>query len=124
MPKSVSLIVLFDGEQQVGRLEVAMDDSRGVGMLEGHGDLDAVVDDVLPLELALLLDDAIERAAGDQLHRVPALVAAGAAAVVANDVRMLELLEDLHFALEPLGDLGVGREVRGEHFERRLSAPS
>ena len=52
MPKSESLICAVAGQQQVGRLDVAMDDAAVVGVAQGPAGIDADPGHLAPVESA------------------------------------------------------------------------
>src|SRR5205807_9770291 len=59
--------VRLDGQQDVARLDVAVDDVAGVGVVDGLGDqLDEAGGQ--PRWLRPLLDEALQRAALDEVH--------------------------------------------------------
>jgi hypothetical protein len=92
----------FGRDQDVGRLQVAMDDARAVGGVERIADLASVLQDVVELEWAL------ERFSLDVLHHQ--IVRADV--VQRADVRMIEGGDRTRFALEPV------RERRLQNLDR------
>ena len=102
MPKSASLTSLLAGQQQIRRLEIAMDHAVVVGMLERLGEHDAEMGRLAPVEPAAGLQLVLEIRPLDQLHHVIEMPLLLAKAIQANDVGVLELLEGLDLGLEPL----------------------
>ena len=109
-------------DEDVRRLEIAMDDAVIVDMLEGRADLEGDVDRVAPREAAAMLDQVVEPAPLDELHRVPVLSVFVAGVVELDDVRMRELGERLDLALEALEEAGVLGELGGEDLDGGASA--
>jgi hypothetical protein len=107
-------------EQHVGRLEIAMDDARGVGGVEapaeplrdGERTLDgqrAELDPVGERLAAHVLHDDEGRIADDEVEE-------------ARDVRMLDRSDGLRFVLEALAELGIGEELRPEQLDGHAHA--
>ena len=109
-------------DEDVRRLEIAMDDAVIVDMLEGRADLEGDVDGVAPRELAAHVDEVVEPASLDELHGVPVMPVLVAGVVELDDVRMRELGERLDLAFEALEEAGVLGEIGGEDLEGGLSA--
>ena len=85
-----------------------MDDALLVGVLQRRAELPAQPDDFLPRQPAAPLQDFQQRLALDVLHRVVRQLLVLAVAEEADDVGVLELLEDFRLALETLERPGVG----------------
>src|SRR6185312_12595265 len=97
------------GDQNVGGLEVAVNQQALVGVLDGGADLlekeEALVDGQ-PVVVAILVDGQ----SLDQLHdEIGAAVVRAPAVVEARDVGMLEAGEDLPFGDEAVEGLGAGQ---------------
>ena len=91
-----------------------MDDAVLVGVLQGGAELLAELDDFLPGHAAAAGHDVVERFALDVLHGVVARALELADAEEADDVGMVELLEDVGLALEARdGSWGCCRRGRG-----------
>ena len=90
-----------------------MDDAGVVSVLQGGAELHAVIDDLLPGQSAAAGQHAVERLAVDVLHRVIARALELADAEQADDVGVVELLEDDGLALEARRRRGCWRPGRG-----------
>ena len=122
MPKSVTLAWPCVVDDDVVRLEVAVDHAAAVGEAGGGEHLDPEVDRVLLAERRLLGDHVLERAPGQALHRdvVGALVLA--AVEDADHVGMRQRGGRLGLAAEALHELDVLGEAPVQDLERDLAA--
>ena len=92
MPKSESLISHFRRDQQIGRLDVAMDHATIVRRASGPGrSARRGVRRLAQVETTSTLDLVFQAAAFDQLHRIEQLLPLLTEAKQADDVRMAEL---------------------------------
>ncbi len=117
-PEVAELGEALRGDQDVARLDVAVDEARGVGVLEGAGDLGGEVDRLLLGETPLLAEDLLERAALDVFHDEVAAAAALADLDRADDVRMGEAPGGARLAIEALDVDRVLGEALGEDLDR------
>ena len=105
-------------DQQVGRLDIAMDDVELIGVLQSGGDL---LDDVQrPHDgnFAPLVDDLVQVGPVDVFHR-DVKVAVGFAAVVdGDDIVMPQLRSRLSFRFEPFDERGIGGPFARQNLER------
>lgn len=108
------------GDEDVGRLEVAMQYALIVHIKDGECDLGGPVDDLLLFQLlpavALLLldDELVEIPAGAELHDDVELLPLDDGLAVRDDVDVLERLQQLHLVEDVLGLFG--RLVRQLHL--------
>ena len=117
------LHLALGGQQQVARLDVAMNDAAVVGVAEGLGHLDADPQHFAPGEDPPAAQLRFQAAAGDQFHGVEEVVALLAEAEEADNVRMIEFAEGLDFGLEALAEVGLVDEGLGEELHGgRLAA--
>ncbi len=104
-------------QQDVGRLDVAMDEAGTVGLVERARNRRADVDGELRTEALLTVEQLAEALAVDELHHH------GLAAVVlehvvdGDDVGVVQPGDGDRFAPEPFGDHGIGGEVRLEPLD-------
>ena len=117
MPKSASLI-WSSVDQQVGRLEIAMDDAAVVRMLQGLGDGDADAGDFAPIEAAAGRQLVLQAAAINELHDVVQIAVLLSIAVKLDNVGMQEPLERFDFLLEGLAKVVVIAEVARQDLDR------
>ena len=109
-------------DEHVVRLDVAVDDAVLVGVAQAGEHLHRDRDRALGRERALLLDDLLERAPLEVLHR-DVRAAVGLAAVVdGDDVRVVEARGGLRLAPEALDELAVLGVALGHDLERDLAA--
>ena len=94
-------------DQQVLRLDVAVDDPSLVGHAQRLGDLLGGARRAGPGQLAAVDQPGVQRLAVDVLEHQIRLAAGLAAGVHAHDVRVVERAHQLGFARDPLGALGV-----------------
>ena len=107
-------------EQDVLRLDVAVDHPVAVGVVErvghGHGDLDRLVD----AELGLAVELGAKRLAVDERHDIVEEAVGGAGIEERQDVGVLQGGGGLDLPHEPLG-ADHGGELRLQHLERHLA---
>ena len=112
------------GDEQIGGLQVAVDDSGSVGNVEGVGDLDAEID-LLVHRKRFALDAIFQSAAFEVLHhdvvtglRFSAVFDLVFADVVDGaDVGMIEGGGGAGLAAETLEGLGIAGDFIGQEFE-------
>ena len=106
------------GDEDVRRLDVAVDDAARVGRGERERDRDGRVDGPIGTDASLVAEDVGEAAPVDVLH--DDVVGAGRLAPVvdADDVRVVEVGGRLRLAAEALDERRVVRELGEEHLER------
>ncbi len=107
--------------EDVGGLDVAMDDPLGVRGVERVGDLDAEIEDLLQLE-RLALDAVLERLAFQELHGDEALALVFADFIDGADVGMVERRGGARLALEARQRLLVAGDIFGQELERHHAA--
>src|ERR1019366_7204210 len=105
-------------DEDVLRLEIAMDDAEGVGGLEGVEDLYGVVAGDVEGELALALEDARERLALEQLHHDVGVAVLRAVDVHdLDDVGALDLGRHARLAEEALDQARAARQIRVQDLD-------
>jgi hypothetical protein len=104
------------GQQDVLRLDVAMNDAVGVRVPEGVGGLRGDAERVGERKLLLAVQPVAKRLPLDERHGEPEIAVGLAAVVHRQDVGMLEPSGETDLALEALGAEGVP-EVRMQHLE-------
>jgi len=109
---------LVAGDEDVRRLDVAMDQAGGVRDVERSGDVRDQRDRPLGLERPLAAQKAAQVDAFDPLHRDVEEPAVFAGVEHRDEVGMLEQRGDAALAQEPLAEPGVGGDGRVEHLER------
>ena len=118
-PKSVILTALDAVfEQDVARLDVAMDQARLVSRGEAGSGLAADAEDVFQLEGAFAVDFVLERLALDELHHQVGRLMRIVDGVDRDDVLVMDGRGGCGFAEEPLDGDGIGGQLRGHHFDR------
>jgi hypothetical protein len=90
-------------QQDVLRLDVAVDDPLCVRVGEGIGHLAGQLERVLQRELRLAHEPRPQRLAGDQRHHVVQQAVRGPRIKQRQDVRVLQLGRGLDLGQEPLG---------------------
>ena len=65
----------------------------------------------------MLLEKLLQRATLDHLHRIEFLRPARTPAVVLDDIRMLQLFQNRHLALEADGHLLIRHQVGRQHLD-------
>ena len=104
-------------DEDVGRLDVAMDDAVLVRGVERVGDLDAEVEDLVGLERPADDEPVLQRFAFHQLHDDEGLPVRLVDVVDRADVRVLERGSGPRLALEALERLRVPRDVLGKELQ-------
>jgi hypothetical protein len=104
------------GDENVGGLDVAVDDALGMSGIESVGDLDRVSEELIELDRAAD-DDVLEGGAIEKLHGDESFAGVFADVVNGADIRVVERGGGAGFALEALQRLGVVGDVFGEEFE-------
>ena len=108
------------GEQDVLRLDVAMDDALRVRVRQRLGDLLRQVERFVDRQLLLAIELVAQRRAFDEGHRVVQLPVRRARVEHAHDVRVLERAADLDLAQEAFG-AERGGELRVQHLDRDVA---
>ena len=114
--------------EDVGRLDVAVDHPLLMGVVEGEGHLGAVGGGGLDVEPALAIQDGLERLAVDPLHGDEGQAVGGVAIGVENrhDAGMMEAPGGAGFDqesfVEVFLELGIEIRRREEHLDRHLAA--
>jgi hypothetical protein len=112
----------FDDEDVV-RLEIAVDDAGVVGGVEGRGDLPHQFDGVVDADGAAGFHVTGELDAFEELHdQVEPAVGELAEVEHLDDVRIVDLVDGLGFGHEAVGHLGVGRERGHQDLDGDLAA--
>jgi hypothetical protein len=112
-------------EQDIARLDIAVDDTLPMRVAQRPRDLNQESYDVRDGELALPRKAGSQRLAGDERHGVEQQLTGLAGAQQGNDVGVLELGRQLDFSAEALGAQALG-ELGGDDLdnhsptERRL----
>jgi len=104
------------GQEDVGGLDVAMDDAFGMGRIQRVGNLDAQFQHLIHFQ-SLALDAVLERLTFEQLHsdeRLPVLLAN---VVNRTDVRVVQCGRGLGLALEAGQRLRVTSNVWRQELE-------
>jgi serine/threonine protein kinase len=110
------LHVAVGGDEDVLRLQVAMDDAPGMSGVQPFGDLDAYLDGLPPGEPPCR-DAPAQRLSLEQLHHRERDAVGHAEVVDREDVGMREGGDDLGLALEARQRLGVVGEVLREDLD-------
>ncbi len=108
-------------EDQVGRLDVAMDDTLLVGVVEAEGRLPDGIHGVANRQRSLLLDLRVEIGAVDVLHRQVVDGAGGVEVERPHDVVMGEPERLAGLALEPGEIRRLVHVLHREHLDRHLA---
>lgn len=103
------------GDDDIGRLDVAMDDAAIVRMCQGSGDLRAIPHNQLRAQ-ALRGDQRIERGALDKLHHDEMAAAGFAHFVDGADMRIVQAGGGSRFAEEFLFRVGAALRIQREDF--------
>ncbi len=109
-------------DQDVRRLDVAMDDVHLVHQLEGPAELQGELARLAPGQAPLLIDQPGEGAAVDQLHDLEVHPAIEAAIIDMHHVGMVDLRRELRLALEARDQHLVGAGLGAEHLDRHAPA--
>ena len=108
-------------EQDVGGLDVAVDDAVPVGVAQRVGHVAQDPQRLRHRQLAVPREPGLERLALDQRHGVEQQVVRLAGGEQRHDVGMLERRGELDLAPEPVHAHG-GRELRRQHLDHDLPA--
>ncbi len=111
-----NLCVVVGGDENIGRLDIAMDDALGVRRFEPFGDFDAQIEQQIERE-RLPTDPVLERLAFEALHRQERLAFVFADFVDRADIGMVERRSGLRFALEAFESAPVAGHVFGEELQ-------
>ena len=109
------------GEEDVLRLDVTVHHAVRVGVCQGIGHVPRDPDGLLDRQLSLPVHAGAQRAALGERHRVPEVFGRLAGVEHRQDVGVLELCGEVHFALKPFAADGH-REFGQEHLECHLPA--
>ena len=112
-------------QDQVGGLDVAMDDAARVRVVERCGDLAHEPDDFLGLEVRALGQHVGDRTAVDELHREERIAILLAQVEERHDARVAERPRDLGLVLEAVDEGAVlrarARDVQPDGLDRQLA---
>ena len=103
-------------QQEIPRLDVAMDHAAIVGVSQGPGDIHADPRHLPPGEGPPAVQLLLQAAAGDEFHGVEQVLALVAEAKQPDDVRMVELSQSFDFRLEAMAEIGVVGHRRGKQL--------
>ena len=106
-------------QEQIPRLDVAVDHAAVVGVAQGPGDINADPRHVPPGEGPPAVQLLFQAAAGDQFHGVEEVLVLVAEAEQPDDVRMVELSQGFDFRLEAMAEIGVVGHRGGEQLDGR-----
>jgi hypothetical protein len=109
------------GDENIRRLDVAVNDSLGVRRFEPFGDLDTQFEQQIERE-RLAVDAMLERLAFEALHRQEWLALVRPDFVDGADVGMVERGSGPCFALEPFERARIASQIRREEFQRDETA--
>ena len=109
-------------EEDVLRLEVAVDDAALVRRGEAAGELPGVVDGLARRQRAVLAKARAQRLALEELRDDVALIALAAEVVDGQDVRMIEHPRGARLLLETPQGVGIVREAARQHLHRDVAA--
>jgi hypothetical protein len=112
------LLVALAGEQDVARLDVAVDEAAAVRRVERGGDLADDGHRAARLERALAADRVQEVGAVDEAHGDVELAVDLARLVDRDHVRVVDRGRQHRLALKALAELAVAREVLGDQLQR------
>ena len=104
------------GDENIGRLDVAVHDAAGVRGIEGVGNFDSQGEDCFQLH-GPVADQVLERGAVEELHDQEGAVPFLANVVDSTDVGMIEGGSGLGLAAKTLQSLAVLGEVFGKELE-------
>ncbi len=107
-------------QEDVGGLDVAMDDAVPVRVVDCRRDLADEADRIGNGDVPLAVQSVSERAPGDEGHHVVRRAVDLAGVDKAEDVRVLETRDRLNLAQEPV-DADVRRDVGVDHLDRDLA---
>ena len=106
------------GQEQVARLDVAVDDAPVVRVAQRPADVDAHLRHLAPIERASPPQFLLQAVAVDQFHRIEQVALLLAEAEQPNDVRMVELAKRLDLGLEPDAKAFFLGQGGGEQLDR------
>ena len=108
-------------DEDIGRLDVAMDDAALVCSLQRAGHVDDDAERDVELQTPVALEDALQILSVDQLHddEVDAIVRAGV--IDRRDVRVVKRGRGTRFLAEPRDEFGIGCKARAEDFHRHIA---
>jgi hypothetical protein len=115
-------LVLLAADEEVGRLDVAVDDVLQVGVVQGAAGLDHDLPRLLRVQPALALDVLVQVDAVDELHGEEVGAVGLGALVQGDDVLVAELLGGPGLAAEALDHGGLGGHLGRHHLEGDLAA--
>jgi hypothetical protein len=105
------------GEKDVCRLDIAVDDARGVCRVERAGQCSGDLDELAVVQWSAC-QPPLQRFAVQQFHHQERNALSSYADVVDRaDIRMLERGNRASLALEPRAPLWIGRHVGRQHFD-------
>ena len=112
-------------DEDVGRLDVPMDQPVGVGGIQGRGDRGEQGDDPVAGQRSLPLENGAQISRGHEPHREVKHAVGRARRVNGNDVRVVDRRDGAGLPDEPLAELPVvgqrGREdLQGDRPAERL----
>ena len=113
-----SLSVGVVGQKDVTGLDVAVDHSVGVGVVEGEGDVGGDLERRARRKAAHRRDQLVEREPLDEGHRVERAAVVFADLVHRKEVRVLQPRHQTRFAHEAHVFLGIGARPVGEDLQR------
>ncbi len=108
-------------DQDVGRLDVAVDEPGGVGEPEGGGDLGGYLRRLLRREVAVGAQDVGQRAPIDVLHGDEVRRGVLAPVEHVDDVGVVEVGRRLGLTAETLDEVRVNGELGEQHLDRDLA---
>ena len=103
-------------DENVVRLDIAVDDVVRVGMLQRVGDVAGDLEGALDGELLLALNEGAERVPVDVRHRVVQDVVGLSGAEHRHDARMVQHPRDLNLSTESL-EIHASGELRSKHLD-------
>ena len=118
MPKSATFTAPVRRHEDVGRLDVAVDDAVAVGEAEGGGDVGRDVGGALRQERAVAAQDVGQRAPVHVLHHHEVRAALTAEVEDADDVGVVEVGRRRGLAAEPLDEVRIGGVLGEQHLDR------
>ena len=107
-------------EQDVRRLDVAVDDALPVGIRERAGDLRQQPGGRLEVPRAAL-ERPLQRASAQPAHHEVRALRISPVVVERNEVRMLELGDESRLRLEPAHERGLVDQLGADHLDRDLA---
>ncbi len=107
------------GQQQIARLDIAVDDAAVVGVAERAARLDADPRHLAPIETPAAPQFLLQTVPIDQLHRIEQQSLLLAEAEKANDVRMVKFAERFDLGLETAAKSFFARQIGGKKLDGR-----